>query len=152
MLFEEYKILFSPNSIGRYDIAPIFTNIDVFEHEALGFIIGSSISIRLHKGLVLIRKAGKIPLSNDTIIKRQIIDYSGNSKTLELNKNLIRPNDCILLVDDWVETGTQIKATISMIEELGAKIIGVSCIGADKNEDTQVLFEQYNLHSIGVNV
>ena len=32
MRFEEYQKYFSPNSIGRYDIAPIYAESEVFDH------------------------------------------------------------------------------------------------------------------------
>ena len=120
--------------------------------DALGFVLGSAIAVKMRKGLVLIRKEGKIPLGEKEMLKREIIDYSGTIKILELNKNLIKQEDRILLVDDWVETGTQMKAAISMIEELGGHVIGISSLGSEKNEKTQVLFEQYNLQAICVDV
>lgn len=172
MKFEEYKIKFSPNSVGKYDITPIYVDYTLFESlihdlsapftnveidkivgiDALGFILSTAISFQLMKGLVLVRKEGKIPIPDLEKVSRTFIDYSNNEKKLELNKSLIAKNDKILIVDDWVETGLQVKAVISMIEELGAQVVGISCVGADRNSKTEELFEKYNLRALGTNV
>jgi len=153
-------------------MAPIYTNIEIFENllndlvspienidfsklitiDATGFILGGALALKLKKGLILARKEGKIPLDDNRIIKRHFTDYSGNEKILEIDKTLIEKNEKYVIIDDWVETGSQVKATISMIEELGGIIVGILSIGSDKNENTQILFEKYNLHSIGINV
>ena len=54
-------------------------------------------------------------------------------------------------MDDWVETGSQVKSIIEMVEELNAKVVGIASIGSDRNEKTKILFEKYNLKSIGTN-
>jgi adenine phosphoribosyltransferase len=172
MQFNDYKQYFSTKSIGRYDVTPIFSNIKVFKTlindliipftnenidkivciDAIGFIIGSAISISMNKGLILVRKEGKLPIEDHNLIKRIFIDYSGKQKTIEMNKWILKPNENVLLIDDWIETGSQMHAVISMMHELKTNIIGISVIGSDRNEQTESLFTQYNLHSIGINV
>ena len=102
------------------DLSISFKQIDIDKIvciDAIGFILGSALSMKMKKGLVLVRKEGKIPLHNDELIKRTFTDYSRGYKTLEINKNLIKEGEKILLVDDWIETGSQIKAAIQMVEE-----------------------------------
>ncbi len=171
MLFSEYKKAFSKETVGRYDITPIFSDIQLFNSlindliapfeneiidkivclDALGFILGSVISIKMNKGLILARKEGKLPLKSNELVKKTFIDYSYNQKSFEMNKNMIKKNENMLLVDDWIETGEQVKAVISILEEANANIAGITVIGADRNEKTEVLFRSYNLHSIGIN-
>ena len=137
------------------DLSISFKQIDIDKIvciDAIGFILGSALSMKMKKGLVLVRKEGKIPLHNDELIKRTFTDYSRGYKTLEINKNLIKEGEKILLVDDWIETGSQIKAAIQMVEEVKCKIVGISCIGIDRNENTEELFIKYNLKAIGINV
>jgi len=172
MRFEDYKRAFSQEAIGRYDIAPVYADIHLFTHlvedlaapfvqqkidkvvaiDSLGFVLGTAVALRLKKGIILARKEGGIPISNSLKIQRSFVDYTGAEKKLELNRRLILENENLLIVDDWVEAGSQVRAVISMIEELGARVAGISCIGSDRNEKTEDLFTQYNLKSIGVNV
>ena len=172
MNFNYYREYFSRDSIGRYDMAPLYADPTVFSKliediispfniddinkvvaiDATGFILGASVSTTLRKGLVLVRKGGKIPLGSERIARRDFIDYTGKTKSLEIDRDMINKNENVLIVDDWVETGSQAKAAISMIEELGGNILGISSIGSDRNEKTEELFEKYNLNSIGVDV
>jgi adenine phosphoribosyltransferase len=54
----------------------------------------------------------------------------------------------ILLVDEWIETGAQIKAAIKLIEQQGGIIIGIAAINIDHNAHTQPLLEKYNCQSL----
>jgi adenine phosphoribosyltransferase len=120
--------------------------------DATGFIIGSAASFKLQKGLILIRKGGEIPIHSDRKVITNFIDYTGKEKSLEIDISMITKDENYLIIDDWVGTGTQVKATINMIEKLGGNVIGISSIGSDRNEKTEILFQRYNLSSIGVNV
>jgi adenine phosphoribosyltransferase len=171
MKIDKYKDKFSKDSIGRYDIAPVFLNYELFNSliddlsipflekkinkivciDAIGFILGSAIAIKMKKGLVLIRKEGKIPLVQNNLLKRSFNDYSKSEKVLEINRHSLMPNENVLLVDDWIETGSQMKAVISMLEELKVNIIGITCIGIDKNEKTEELFNKYDVKALGIN-
>ena len=62
----------------------------------------------------------------------------------------LKKGDKILIVDEWIETGTQMKASIKLIEELGGIIIGISTLCSHKNKQTQILFEKYNLKAIRI--
>lgn len=172
MDFNYYKQYFTEGSIGRYDMAPLYADPEIFNSlvedllspfdiesidkivalDATGFIVGASASAKLNKGLILIRKGGKIPLSGDRKLVKEFVDYTGEKKSLELDISMIRKGEKYLIIDDWVETGSQVKAAISMIEDLGGKVIGISSIGSDRNEKTERLFRDYQLKSIGVNV
>lgn len=172
MDFNYYKNYFTEGSIGRYDMAPLYADPRIFRNlvediispfknvdfnkivtlDATGFILGSAVSIQLNKGLILTRKGGKIPIDSTRKLTSNFIDYSGNEKSLEIDVSMIDKDENYLIIDDWVETGSQVKATISMIEKLGGKVVGISSIGSDRNESTEVLFQKYRLNSIGVNV
>lgn len=172
MDFNYYKKYFTEGSIGRYDMAPLYADPFIFKKlisdiiipfkdikidkiaaiDATGFILGSAVAVTLDLGLILIRKGGKIPLGIDRKEQRDFIDYSGNKKILELDSNMIKRGEKVLLIDDWIETGAGAKASISLIEALGGIIVGIGTIGSDRNKNTENLFLNYNLHSIGINV
>ena len=113
--------------------------------DALGFIFGSLIAQELNVGLVLFRKEGKIPVEKETI---DFIDYTKTSKTFEVVSSAIVQGDKILIVDEWSETGSQIKAAISLTEKCGGVIAGISCFNIDISvkEDKELL--KYNMFSL----
>ncbi len=163
---KDYLKFIDTNTPGpRCDVTPLFANSDAlaalvddltkpFEEldvkyvagiDALGFILGMAAAMYLNKGFVSIRKGGKLPVP---VISRQFTDYSGMEKTLELRTDIITPGDRVLLVDEWIETGTQVSVAIELMEELGAEVIGIASINMDDNLITRKLREQYFCHTI----
>ena len=170
MEYQYYDQYINKKTSGRCDITPLFENPEVFSRllndmikpfkkvqfnkivglEALGFIIGGALAQKKKVGFVPIRKEGKLPGIKNTVLKTSFVDYTKTSKSFEINKSAIKKGDKILLVDDWVETGSQMKAAIKLIEKLGGKIIGISVINSHKNKQTKILFDKYNLTTIGI--
>lgn len=151
----------------RYDVTPIFQRPEVFSNlvddlirpfkdkfdkvaaiDALGFIIGGAIANKLKVGLVPVRKGKKLPGIKGTVIRTSFTDYTKKKKSLEINKNSIKKGDRVLIVDEWIETGAQIKAAIRLIEKQGGKIIGITTICSEKTKNTEILFEKYNCKTI----
>ncbi|HIG94473.1 MAG: hypothetical protein QT05_C0005G0020 [archaeon GW2011_AR13] len=116
--------------------------------DALGFILGGAIAYKLRIGLIPIRKGGKLPQEGKLKRKISFVDYTKTKKTFEINKGLIKKSDKILLVDEWIDTGAQMKAAIKLIEKEGGKIIGISTFYANRRNKTEILFKKYNCHAI----
>lgn len=109
--------------------------------EGRGFLIGSALAYKLKCGLVPVRRKGK--LKNDTF-SASFIDYSNKEKTLEIHKNAFSENQNVILVDDWVETGSTLKAAISLIEKAGGSIVGVFALMDDSSENLKAYLKKYN--------
>jgi adenine phosphoribosyltransferase len=108
--------------------------------DALGFILGTALALRHAVGLVTLRKGGKLPVDTETVT---FTDYSGQVKQLELRKDVIRLGARVLIVDEWIETGTQVRAAAQLIERQGGVVVGIAVIHADLNARTRPLFERY---------
>ena len=89
--------------------------------ESRGFIFGAPIAYKLNKGLVLVRKKGKLPC--ETIETSYELEYG--SATVEMHKDAIKAGDKVVLVDDLIATGGTIKAGIELVEKLGGKVVKV---------------------------
>jgi adenine phosphoribosyltransferase len=113
--------------------------------DALGFILGTALAGRFEKGFIPLRKGGKLPVAVD---QAEFVDYTGQLKTLELRRGAIPPGVRVLLVDEWIETGAQVKAAIRLVEGQGGVVAGIATINADRNEATRSLFKDYNLQGI----
>ena len=171
MKYEYYNQFINKETKGRFDVTPIFENPEVFSNllndllepfkdsdidkiaglDALGFVIGGALAQKKNKGFICIRKGGKLPGINNTVLKTSsFVDYTNKLKSFEINKSSIKKGEKILLIDEWIETGTQINASIKLIEDLGGEIIGISSICSHKNKQTLILFEKYNLKSIRI--
>ena len=67
-----------------------------------------------------------------------------------MGKGSIKKGDKVLIVDEWLETGSQVKAAIKLIEKQGGKIIGITVLAAEKNSKNKILFDKYNCKAIRV--
>lgn len=111
--------------------------------DALGFVLGTGLALRLGCGFVPVRKGGKLPGRAD---RRSCIDYTGKVKTLELRVDAIPPRARVLLVDEWVETGAQMAAAAALIEGQGGVVVGLATIQMDDNDLTRQLRARYRCH------
>ena len=170
MRYDYYDSRINKDTIGRYDVTPLFSEPDVFANliddlmrpfhniqydkvagiDALGFIIGSAIAQKAGIGFIPIRKGGKLPGRRRTLTQTSFTDYSGDRKSLEMSRAAIRPQERVLIADEWIETGSQMKAAIRLIERLGGEIAGITALCAEKNRRTRPIFGTYDLHAINV--
>jgi adenine phosphoribosyltransferase len=163
---DNYLRLIDTQTHGRrYDVTPLFADFQAFSAlvedlihpfaevefdcaagiDALGFILGAAIAVRLKKGFVPIRKGGKLPVPADVA---EFVDYTGQKKSLELRIGAIQAGTRVLLVDEWVETGAQIQAAIELVEKQGGVVIGVTTTNMEDNAVTRLLRNKYHCHSV----
>lgn len=97
----------------------VFDEIDCFAGvEARGFIFASLLAGRTGKGMVLVRKEGKLPppVAN----KSYALEYGKD--TLEMQSGLTPAK--VLVVDDILATGGTLNATIGLCQEAGHTVVG----------------------------
>ncbi|WP_019672991.1 adenine phosphoribosyltransferase [Psychrobacter lutiphocae] len=87
--------------------------------EARGFVFASLLAGRLGKGIILLRKPGKLPPPVGN--KSYALEYGDD--TLEIQDNM---QACkVLLVDDILATGGTLKTAYHLCEEAGHAVVGV---------------------------
>jgi adenine phosphoribosyltransferase len=95
--------------------------------ESRGFILGTAAALELGVGFVPIRKAeGLFP--GPKAVTRTEVDYRGNRHELRLQRAALRASDQVLLVDDWIETGSQASAAKNLVEVCGAELLGLAVV------------------------
>lgn len=90
--------------------------------EARGFILATPIADRLGLGFVPIRKPGKLPAATRSVSYE--LEYGIDE--LQIHQDAVGPGDRVLIVDDVIATGGTAAATIELIEQLGATVVGLS--------------------------
>jgi len=88
--------------------------------ESRGFILGAAMAHRLGVGLIMVRKAGKLPWETES--EEYSLEY-GQAR-LELHRDAVEPDQRIVVVDDLLATGGTAAATGRMIERLGGRVEG----------------------------
>ena len=130
ILFRDFSpILKDPSALSL--IADEFSkhfhpkDVDLFAGiESRGFILASVLASRYNKGMIMIRKVGKLP--GKTVKLSYTIEYGKD--TLEIQKDIIKEGQRILICDDLLATGGTAKASAKLIEKIGGKISGFAFI------------------------
>jgi len=92
--------------------------------EARGFLLAAAVALSAGVGVVLVRKAGKLP--RERISADYVLEYG--TATLELHADAIRPGQRVLVVDDVLATGGTLTAAVALVEQLGGVVTAVSVV------------------------
>jgi adenine phosphoribosyltransferase len=79
------------------------------------------VAVGLGLGLSLVRKAGKLPY--ERISRSYDLEYG--SATLETHVDAVAKGERVVIVDDLLATGGTARATVELMQELGAEIVEV---------------------------
>jgi adenine phosphoribosyltransferase len=111
-------------SVARLaDAAP--ADIDLIAGiEARGFIFSSAMAHQLAKGLLLIRKTGKLP--GVTVGVDYVLEYG--TDRVEMHADACVPGQKVLLVDDLIATGGTALAAVRLLREAGAEVVGAAFV------------------------
>lgn len=100
-------------------------NVDVFAGiESRGFLLAMAMALHYNKGMIMIRKAGKLP--GKTTKLSYTIEYGKD--TIEIQNNSISKGEKVLICDDLLATGGTAEASGKLIEKMGGKIAGFAFI------------------------
>jgi adenine phosphoribosyltransferase len=88
--------------------------------ESRGFLIGAPLALKLHKGFVSFRKAGKLP--PQTLKQTYGLEYGHAS--IEIEKGIIPSGSHVLIVDDLIATGGTAQAAQELVKRSGADVAG----------------------------
>ncbi len=89
--------------------------------ESRGFVFGGPLAYKNNKGMILVRKKGKLP--RETVSMSYALEYG--EAEIEIHKDAIKPGDKVVLVDDLIATGGTIEATAKLVESLGGEIVKI---------------------------
>ena len=89
--------------------------------EARGFILAPVLAYHMGKGIVPLRKPGKLPAET----RRIEFNLEYGTDALEMHLDAVRPGDRVLIVDDLLATGGTATAACQLVEEAGGVVAGV---------------------------
>ena len=92
--------------------------------EARGFIFSSAVAHLLGRGLLLIRKDGKLP--GKTVGVDYALEYGTDRVTM--HEDACVPGQKVLLVDDLIATGGTALAAVRLLRQAGAEVVGASFV------------------------
>lgn len=92
--------------------------------EARGFLFGGAIAYRLNRGLVPLRKPGKLPYR--TVEQEYALEYGTDA--LAVHEDAFEEGARVLLVDDVIATGGTLAAAAQLVERLGGHVVGIAAL------------------------
>jgi len=114
----------------------------VLAPEARGPILGAVVAHELGAGLVLARKDDRNHPGADLPV-RSAPTWRGHPETFRGRSFDIRAGERVLLVDDWITTGSTLRATRSIIEMLGGVHAGTAVLVNKAEPET---IEELDVH------
>ena len=87
--------------------------------DARGFILGAALAYKLCKGLVVVRKKGKLPAR--TRSASYALEYGVDA--IEMHHDALPPGARVMIVDDLLATGGTAAATAQLVRDSGAQVI-----------------------------
>lgn len=93
--------------------------------DARGFLLAGAVAVRLHTGVLAVRKAGKLPPP----VHSRSYELEYGAATLELPADgLDLRGKRVLVVDDVLATGGTLGAAVGLLEDCGAIVSGLSVV------------------------
>ena len=104
----------------------IHTNeVDVFVGiESRGFPFACALALRYNKGMIMVRKQGKLPGATHKLTYN--IEYG--TATMEIQSGVIKKGERVLICDDLLATGGTAKAAAKLVEKLGGIVTGFAFV------------------------
>ena len=112
--------------------------------DAAGFVLAGALAVRLNKGVLTLRKGGKVPVAYDVV---SMVNYSAQTQELEMRKPAFSSGTKVLLVDQWIETGGTMDAAMRLIERQGGVVAGIAVICVEENTFTNQMRNKYKVSS-----
>ncbi len=92
--------------------------------ESRGFIFATPLAYQLNAGFVPIRKPGKLPSQVYSVT----YDLEYGTDRLEIHQDAIAPESKVLIVDDLLATGGTARATVELLNQIDAQVIGCAFV------------------------
>ncbi|MEQ8652627.1 MAG: adenine phosphoribosyltransferase [Kiloniellales bacterium] len=92
--------------------------------ESRGFLIGAPVAQALGMGFIMLRKTGKLP----GVVIPHSYDLEYGSATLEIQTDMVKEGDRVILIDDLLATGGTLAAAATLIRKAGAEVSGAACL------------------------
>ena len=124
ILFYDITTLLKDPAAFRDSIDALAAKLEGKDFEAIlgvesrGFIFAAALAYKLGKGLIVVRKPGKLP--SETIQATYDLEYG--TDTIEMHADAVGSAQKVVIVDDLLATGGTAQATAELVEKAGGRV------------------------------
>ena len=86
--------------------------------ESRGFVFASTVSYKLNKPFILLRKKNKLPAEVHSVD----FELEYGKATIEVHKDSLNENDSVLIIDDLIATGGTAEAAAKLVKISKSKV------------------------------
>jgi adenine phosphoribosyltransferase len=104
--------------------------------ESRGFVLGPAVAVHLGIGFIPVRKDGAL-FPGDVVRQETAPDYRGHRRALAARRDLLLPGQRVVLIDDWIETGSQAMASAQIVSACGAELTAIAVIIDETSETSR---------------
>ncbi|MEA4853557.1 MAG: adenine phosphoribosyltransferase [Christensenella sp.] len=112
--------------------------------DARGFLFGAPVAYKLHKGIVPVRKAGKLPAEAYHVEYQ--LEYGADK--FEMHTDAIEKGMRVAIFDDLLATGGTAKAACDLVEMAGGEVASINFVIELKDLKGRAALEGYNVYSM----
>jgi adenine phosphoribosyltransferase len=109
LVVEEFTKMIHPNDVD------IFAGV-----ESRGFPLACALALKYNKGMIMIRKQGKLPGKTHKV--SYSIEYG--KAIMEIQSDAVKKGQKVYICDDLLATGGTAKAAAKLVEKIGGKVSG----------------------------
>jgi adenine phosphoribosyltransferase len=116
----------------------------VIAPEARGPILGALVAAELGAGLILARKENSNHPGSDVHVT-SAPTWRGEPVSFQARSFDLTASDRVLIVDDWITTGSTIDAIIGVVTEVGALVVGIAALVNKADAETRARLDPHTL-------
>lgn len=139
-IYQDMKCM---DSVIEYLAEPFRGKIDAIASPATaGYILGSMLARELKVPFIPIMKGGSADADGaEDYIRSSYLDHKNSVRSMKIRKDVLKKDERILLVDNWIETAATITTCLTLLDEAETKVTGIAAFGLDYNDATARLIE-----------
>jgi adenine phosphoribosyltransferase len=150
ILFRDITTLIGDGEAYRYVVDAFAEKIEPLDVDAIlvldarGFLVGPPVAYKLRKGIVPVRKKGKLPAETYQVE----FDLEYGSDAFEIHQDALKPGMKVAILDDLLATGGSAGAACRLAEMAGAQVVFVGFLIELSALKGREKLEGYNVFSL----
>jgi xanthine phosphoribosyltransferase len=113
--------------------------------EASGIAVALSTAMAFGAQLIFARKSQSRVMTGTYFVAEAISRTQGSRSDLMIDRRFLTEADRILIVDDFLATGSTLLALCQLVAESGATLAGIGCVVEKPQEEGRSLLREFNV-------
>jgi xanthine phosphoribosyltransferase len=113
--------------------------------EASGIAVALSTAMAFGAHLIFARKSQSRVMTGTYFVAEAVSRTRGSRSDLMIDRQFMTDADRILIVDDFLATGSTLLALCQLVAESGATLLGIGCVVEKPQEEGRVVLREFGI-------